>query len=199
MGIAFVTTGSPCYALVPGNDDRPPADSILLKRIACGNQLAMRTLFTRHKLRVYRFILRILQDETLAEDVMSEVFLDVWRQADRFRGGCAVSTWLLAIARNKAVAETRRKRDVALDEELASTIADPDGDPGITLEDKDRRRAIRRCLAKLSPEHRQAIDLVYYHEKSITEAAHILNVPEGTVKSRMFEARKRLAPLVTNG
>jgi len=199
MGIAFVTTGSPSNALVPRPDDRSPTDSLLLKRIACGNQLAMRALFTRHKLRVYRFVLRILQDEALAEDIVSDVFLDVWRQADRFRGGCAASTWLLAIARNKAVAETRRRRDLALDEGIASTIADPGEDPGVTLENKDRKRAIRRGLAKLSLEHRQAIDLVYYHEKSVTEVAHILNVPEGTVKSRMFEARKRLAPLVANG
>jgi len=199
MGIAFVSTESRARALVSEPGSRPPTDGLLLKRIAEGNQLAMRAFFTRHKLRVYRFVLRILQDEALAEDIMSDVFLDVWRQADRFRGGCAASTWLLAIARNKAVAEKRRKRDVALDEDLASTIVDPDGDPGITLEKKDRKRVIRRCLATLSPEHREAIDLVYYHEKSITEVAHILNVPEGTVKSRMFEARKRLAPLVASG
>ncbi|PWT91315.1 MAG: RNA polymerase subunit sigma [Proteobacteria bacterium] len=199
MGIASVTTGSLNRALVHRANDCAPTDVLLLKRIAEGNQLAMRAFFTRHKLRVYRFVLRILQDEALAEDIMSDVFLDVWRQADRFRGGCAPSTWLLAIARNKAVAERRRKRDAALDDDIASTIVDPDGDPGIMLEKKDRKRIIRRGLATLSPEHRQAIDLVYYHEKSITEVAHILNVPEGTVKSRMFEARRRLAPLVASG
>src|ERR1700716_1208087 len=78
-------------------------DEALLREVAKGNQLAMRTLFMRHQVRVYRFILRIVRDADLAEDVVSEVFLAVWRRAGRFEGRSAVSTWLLSIARHKAL------------------------------------------------------------------------------------------------
>src|SRR5258708_24386505 len=78
-------------------------DEALLREVAKGNQLAMRTLFMRHQVRVYRFILRIVRDADLAEDVVSEVFLAVWRRAGRFEGRSAVSTWLLSIARPKGL------------------------------------------------------------------------------------------------
>ena len=75
-----------------------PADELLIGRIARGDRLAMQVLFARHHVRIYRFVLRLLRDEMAAEDVISEVFLDVWRQASRFEGRSAVSTWLIAIA-----------------------------------------------------------------------------------------------------
>ena len=85
------------------------SDEALVRRIARGDQLAMRTLFARHQVRAYRFVLRIVRDEMLAEDVISDVFLDVWRQAGAFEGRATVSTWLLAIARNKAASALRRR------------------------------------------------------------------------------------------
>ena len=69
----------------------------------------MQVLFARHQVRVYRFVLRLVGNQAVAEDLISEVFLDVWRQADRFEGRSAVSTWLLAIARFKALSSMRRK------------------------------------------------------------------------------------------
>jgi len=80
-----------------------PADELLIGRIARGDRLAMQVLFARHHVRVYRFVLRLVGNPSVAEDLISEVFLDVWRQADRFEGRSAVSTWMLAIARFKAV------------------------------------------------------------------------------------------------
>ena len=83
----------------------------------------MQVLFARHHVRVYRFVLRIVRNEAGAEDLISEVFLDVWRQADRFEGRSAVSTWLLAIARFKALSSMRRRPDEELDEEAAFSAA----------------------------------------------------------------------------
>src|SRR5215203_6405497 len=93
------------------------SDEILIGRIASGDRLAMQVLFARHHVRVYRFVLRLVRDESRAEDLISEVFLDVWRQAGRFEGRSAVSTWLLAIARFKALSTLRRRTDVELNEE----------------------------------------------------------------------------------
>jgi RNA polymerase sigma-70 factor, ECF subfamily len=145
---------------------------------------------------VFRFVVRVVRDESMAEDLISEVFLDVWRQAGRFEGRSAVSTWMLAIARFKALSALRRRPDEELDEETASAIEDPTDDPGTTLEKKDKGAMIRKCLVGLSADHREIIDLVYYHEKSVEEVAQIVGIPENTVKTRMFYARKRLAELL---
>ena len=172
------------------------SDEVLIGRIASGDRLAMQVLFARHHLRVFRFVLRLVRDESVAEDLISEVFLDVWRQADRFEGRSAVSTWLLAIARFKALSALRRKPDQELDDEAAEAIEDPTDDPEAALGKKDKAAAMRKCLAGLSAEHREIIDLVYYHEKSVEEVAVIVGIPEATVKTRMFYARKKLGELL---
>jgi RNA polymerase sigma-70 factor (ECF subfamily) len=172
------------------------SDEVLIGRISNGDRLAMQVLFARHHVRVYRFVLRLVRDESVAEDLISEVFLDVWRQAGRFEGRSQVSTWLLAIARFKALSALRRRSDEELDDETAEAIEDPTDDPEIALEKKDKSAAIRKCLERLSAEHREIIDLVYYHEKSVEEVAQIVGIPENTVKTRMFYARKRLAELL---
>ena len=164
--------------------------------MAAGDKLAMHALFARHRTAVYRWLLRFVQNEAAAEDILSEVFLDVWRQANRFEGRSSVSTWLLSIARFKALSARRRRIDAELDETVEATIADPANDPEITLQEKDRGELVRQALIKLSDQHREIIDLVYYHEKSIEECAQVLGIPAATVKTRMFYARKKLAELV---
>ena len=172
------------------------SDEVLISRIATGDRLAMQVLYARHHVRVYRFVLRLVGNPTVAEDLISDVFLDVWRQAGKFEARSAASTWLLAIARFKALSALRRRPDEELDEEAAGAIEDPSDDPGTTLEKKDKGAIIRKCLVGLSADHREIIDLVYYHEKSVEEVAEIVGIPENTVKTRMFYARKRLAELL---
>jgi RNA polymerase sigma-70 factor, ECF subfamily len=172
-----------------------PADEALIGRIARGDRLAMQVLFARHHVRIYRFVLRLLRDEMAAEDVIGDVFLDVWRQASRFEGRSAVSTWLIAIARFKALSLLRKRRDDGLDAETAESIEDAADDPERAVTKLDKGEKLRKCLAGLSPEHREIIDLVYYHEKSVEEVARIVGIPENTVKTRMFYARKKLGEL----
>jgi RNA polymerase sigma factor (sigma-70 family) len=85
-----------------------PSDEALIRRIAGGDRLAMQALFARHQMRVYRYVMRLVRDEHMAEDVVSDVFLGVWRTAGRFEARSMVSTWLLAIARYKALSGVRR-------------------------------------------------------------------------------------------
>src|SRR5215468_5822510 len=85
------------------------SDEALVAKIAAGNRLAMQVLFARHHARIYRFVLRLLGSEALAEDVTSEVFLDVWREAHRSAAPPTVTTWPLAIARYKPPAKPRRR------------------------------------------------------------------------------------------
>jgi RNA polymerase sigma-70 factor, ECF subfamily len=172
------------------------ADEVLIDRIAGGDRLAMQVLFARHHVRVYRFALRLLRDEAASEDMISEVFLDVWRQAGRFEGRSAVSTWLLAITRFKALSYLRRRREAELDEETAEAIEEPSDNPEVAVQKMDKSEKLRACLKALSPEHREIIDLVYYHEKSVEEVAEIVGIPQNTVKTRMFYARKKLGELL---
>src|ERR1051326_5377891 len=172
------------------------SDEALIGRIAAGDKLAMHALFARHHVRVYRFVLRLVREEGLAEDMISEVFLDVWRQASRFERRSSVGTWLLAIARHKALSALRRRREQPLDEAQAAAIADPADDPEAAVAKKDKGEILRNCLNRLSAEHREIIDLVYYNKRSGEEVAAILGIPAGTVKTRMFYARKHLAQLL---
>jgi RNA polymerase sigma-70 factor (ECF subfamily) len=171
------------------------SDRDLLNNIAAGDRLAMRTLYARHYVRVYRFVRRLIDDAFRAEDIVSEVFFDVWRQADRFEGRSQVSTWILAIARFKAISILRQRQNEALDDDVVEAIADQADDPEVALQKKDNSNLLRMCLTHLSPEHREIIDLVYYHGKSVDEAAKIVGVPRNTVKTRMFYARKRISEL----
>jgi RNA polymerase sigma-70 factor, ECF subfamily len=172
------------------------SDEVLIGRIANGDRLAMQVLFARHHIRVYRFVLRMVRNEAAAEDLISEVFLDVWRQAEKFEGRSTVSTWMLGIARFKALSALRRRGDEQLDDETAGAIEDQADDPEIALAKKDKGAVLRQCLTKLSAEHREIVDLVYYHEKSVEEVAGIVGIPEATVKTRMFYARKKLSELL---
>ncbi len=180
MTVAYSQTG--WAAASPGRAAATEtfSDEVLIRRIANGDQLAMRTLFGRHRLPIYRWLLRLVDDEALADDLLSDVFLDVWRKAGSFERRSAVSTWLLAIARHKALSARRRRTE-------------------LVLERKNREELLRHSLARLSPEHGEVIDLTYYHGKSIKEIAEIIGINEATVKSRTFYARKKLAQLVAAG
>jgi RNA polymerase sigma-70 factor, ECF subfamily len=172
------------------------SDEALIARIAAHDELAMQVLFVRHHVRIYRFALRLVRNRQQAEDLVSEVFLDVWRQAAKYQGRSAVSTWLLAIARFKTLSSLRRREEEELDEAAAATIADTGDDPEVAIQKKEQSGILRNCLTRLSPQHREIVDLVYYQGMAIGAAAAIVGIPENTVKTRMFHARKRLSGLL---
>lgn len=172
------------------------SDDMLLESIADGNRTSMHILYCRHNVRVYRFILRIVRDATTAEDLVSQVFLDVWRTAGQFQGRSQVSTWLLSIARFKALTAMRQRRFEDIDQEDVRQIPDGCDTPETSLDRSDTSAILRACVQKLSPAHREIITLVYYHEKSVEEVGQIIGIPQSTVKTRMFYARKQLANLL---
>ena len=171
-------------------------DEMLLRRVAKGDRSAMRIIFLRHQQRVFRFILRIVRNHDLAQDVVSQVFLDVWRIAWRFEYRSRVSTWLLSIARFKAINAMRRPTYQALDESDLSEAVDPIDTPEVSLSRKETSRILRAGVEQLSPVHRQIIYLFYYHDCSVAEVSERIGVPRATVKSRLFYARKHLASVL---
>src|SRR3954453_12007978 len=198
MHQSYVRPGSAAAAVpaIAATAGEYSSDEILVERIAAGDKLAMQVLFARHRTNVYRWLFRFVGNETVAEDLLSDVFFDVWQQAGRFEGRSAVTTWLLSIARFKALSARRRRTDAPLDETIETTVADSADNAEIVLEQKHQAEVLRGALTKLSREHREIIDLVYYHENSVEDCALILNIPVATVKTRMFYARKKLAALV---
>jgi RNA polymerase sigma-70 factor, ECF subfamily len=158
-----------------GDERTRDVDAALIRRVATADRGAMHLLFSRHHLAVYRFVLLRLQHKALAEDVTSEVFLDVWRNAGRFDNRFAALTWILAIARHKAF------------------TAKPRIQPGCSsaaASDDDRVAVLRRCMTRLSAEHREVMDLVYYQEQSIDSVATILSIARGTARMRVLCARR---------
>jgi RNA polymerase sigma-70 factor (ECF subfamily) len=177
-------------------DHARQADIELMRRMAAGDQLALRAVYTRHNMRVFQFIRRWLHDAAAAEDVLADVFIDAWQQAARFEGRSSINTWLCAIARYKAL-NYLRKYPRTEDTSALEDIADESDNPETDLQKSDKGRLLKACLGKLSHEHREVLELIYYHDKSIVEVSEILAIPLNTVKTRMFYARKQLSQLMS--
>jgi RNA polymerase sigma-70 factor, ECF subfamily len=172
------------------------SDEILIALIAAHDKDAMRALFVRHNVRTFRFLLRIVGNAAAAQDLVSEVFIEVWRGAGRFEARSKVSTWILAIARFKAASSRRRKPVDQVEDGTVELIEDPADDPESVAQKSKRNAILRDCLKELSPAHREILDLIYYHEQSVAEVARIVGVSENTVKSRAYYARKQMAQLM---
>lgn len=162
------------------------SDEMLLGQVAMGDRAAFRSLYDRHAERVLRFATSIVRQGHLAEEVLQETMIVVWKRAKTFKGNAKVSTWILGIARNLAFNLLRKEKK---GERLPETrTAEPD--PAKQVETTVH---VERALAKLPEHHREVMHLVFYEEMNLREAAAVLGIPEGTVKSRMHHARKALA------
>ncbi len=167
-------------------------DIDLMERLKKGDQSAMQVLYTRHYQRIYRFIIRQIRDEMMAEDIVNDVFLDCWRQAGKFEGRSAVSTWLTAIAFNKSISYLRKRREAQMGDGQAESMVDEADGPQTLLMKDDKGDQLKEAMDELSTDHRAVIDLAYYHEMGVKEIAQILDIPTNTVKTRLFHARKNL-------
>jgi RNA polymerase sigma-70 factor, ECF subfamily len=193
MQLDHAISGTPSRSPLAGPT---PSDETLIRSIAKGDRDAMRLLFTRHNVRVFRFLLRIVGQHAAAEDLLNEVFLVIWQGAERFEGRSQVLTWILSIARFKALSLLRRRSCAVLDDDIAEAIEDPSADPETVVHGSERSALLKACINELPAPQRQVVDLVYYHEQSIENAAQIIGIPQNTVKTRMFHARKRIAEMM---
>jgi RNA polymerase sigma-70 factor (ECF subfamily) len=173
------------------------SDTALIKQIAGGDRLAMQVLYTRHYGQVLRYVRGVVHNSAAAEDIVSDVFLDVWRKADSYEGRCPVSTWLCAIARHKGVDALRRRTCDPWDDASMALIEDEADGPEASVQKRDTTSIVRQCVEQLSPAHRAIIELVYFHEQTVEEAAKIVGVAGATVKTRAFYARQKLAELLS--
>ena len=168
-------------------------DRELIARIARRDSSALRAFYTLYQVRLFRFLFRIVRNEAIAEELVNDTFIKVWTKAGTFNDQSTVSTWLFTIARNEALSLLRKKSEAELDDEVASQIEDESDTQETSIAKKDKGALMRACIDKLSAAHREIVDLVYYQEKSVAEVAQILDIPENTVKTRMFHARQQLS------
>lgn len=171
----------------------PDSDAVdLLRQVATGSEPAMKQFFDAHHRLVYAFALRRLNDAADAADVLNDVMLQVWRNADRFAGNSKVSTWLLGIANHK-VMDVYRRRGRSNFDELDDSIEDENAElAGSAMALAQDAELVRRCLEKLSASHREVVYLTFYEDMSYPEIAEALSCPTGTVKTRMMHAKKNL-------
>jgi RNA polymerase sigma-70 factor (ECF subfamily) len=172
-------------------------DAALLDRVRSRDSSALRALFQRYYTRLYWFVQRRLHDENLAEEVVADVFFEVWRSAGSFAGASRPSTWIFGIAHFKCVGAHRDRRRhkrasvVPTNVEALHRVAD-DRDPGERLEARDELRLVQRALASLPLDQRTVIELALVRGLPYDQIAEELRIPEGTVKTRVARARARL-------
>jgi RNA polymerase sigma-70 factor (ECF subfamily) len=174
----------------------PIADCELMARVARRDAVALEALYMRHQPRVFRFITRIVRDQAVAEELTNEVFVDVWQHARSYEGRSLATTWLLSIAHNRAISALRKRRDESWDEDEAAGLRDEADISDVVMQKAEKATILRKCINALPAEYREILDLVYYHELSVSEAGSVLGIPEGTVKTRLFTARRRLSELM---
>ena len=176
------------------------SDAELHRAALAGSGEAMAAIYRRHGGLVYRFTLQMSRNETVAEEITQEVFLALLTQMDRFDAGKgALSTWLCGIARRQLWKHLERNDSAVLfdlDDEGAAELGSPNDGPAEVLLRSEAVAAVRAGMNELPPVLREVVILCALEEMSYEEAAQVLNVPVGTVRSRLHRAKARLADLL---
>jgi RNA polymerase sigma-70 factor, ECF subfamily len=172
-----------------------------LRGVGRGERAAFSNLYRHFQTPMKNYVLGLLAgDHATAEDVVNEAFVAIWQQAANFSASGSASGWIRRIVRNKAVDWLRKQREVSMggvaQEAAFNQIADDAKSPHDMLEDASQAHSLRLALAHLSVDHREALWLCYFEERSISEIAIIVECPENTVKTRLFHARKALRSLI---
>ncbi len=170
-------------------------ESDLLAAVAMGRQSAFERLYGLYEKRVYQYVYTLVYDAALAEEIVGDTMLAVWRGAGTFTGTSRVSTWIFGIARHKALdairrASRHRQREVELDG--AADMPNPHDRPDEGVVRDELAAVTQRALAALSREHQEMLRLVFYEELPYEEISSLLRIPVNTVKTRVYYAKQRL-------
>ncbi|MBI5669221.1 MAG: sigma-70 family RNA polymerase sigma factor [Chloroflexi bacterium] len=169
-------------------------DRHLVQAMARGDVRALEELYARHGARLLAYLVGLVDNRQLAEEVLQDVMLAAWRGAASFRGDSRVTTWLLAIARLQALGARRRRYPAVVP--LDDRAAQDDSGLFARVDREAEARALRAALRQLPNDQRETLELIFYHELSGPEAAVLLGVPEGTIKSRLNRAKTSLRRLL---
>lgn len=178
---------------------RTEQEASWIQRIAGGDRHAFEQLYNAYRRRLFGYLRYRIGDAERAEEVTNDVLIEVWKGARGFQGRSRPSTWIFGIAHHKAMSELRKRRTDKVDLETAQTVADGAEGAEDQLLLEDRWDRVLKAIETLSPEHREVVDLTFFHGFSYPEISEIVKCPVNTVKTRMFYARKRLKEMLEGG
>ncbi len=171
-------------------------DEALLARVVRSDQAAFEQLFRRYQKPLFRYLLGMVRHEAVAEELVCEAMTEVWRNAGTFQGRSRVSTWIFAIASNKAMSALRRPQLSEADPEMIARLEDPAPGPADEIGRQELASSVRAAMEHLTPEHRQVVELTFMHGFSYQEIAEVAGCPVNTVKTRMFHAKRYLRDML---
>lgn len=174
-------------------------DFDLIKSCIPNNQQAFGALYHRYEKRVFRYVMTVVADATLAEEILVEVMLAVWKGLKTFQGQSKVSTWIFGIAHHKAVDGLRKVMSQQRGSLPIENIVEfPDSNDG-PLEETNKNRLAEltnRAMMNLSSDHREILHMAFYEEESYLEISGILGIPVNTVKTRVYYAKQQLKKIL---
>lgn len=170
------------------------SEAELLAAVAGGKASAFEQLYRMYEKRVYQYVCTLISDSALAEEVLGDTMLAVWRGASSFAHTSRVSTWIFGIARHKALDAIRRtgKHQSTVGLDGAAEIPAQEDSPADSVHRKEMGWLTQRALSMLSREHREILRLVFFEELPYEEIAVLLSIPTNTVKTRVYYAKQRL-------
>jgi RNA polymerase sigma factor (sigma-70 family) len=179
--------------------DREDDDARLIRLIAAGDEDALTDLYRRHGQVVLSQILFVVEERALGEEILQDTMLAVWRQAGAFRGESRVRSWMIAIARRQARDRLRRKRLQVVDDTALVNRPSPGAGPELAALERADVVDVAAAIGTLGRRHREILGLVFASELTLAEIAEILQIPVGTVKSRLAAARTALSGALHEG
>ncbi len=183
------------------------SDEVLLKRVVAREEAALELLYERHAQIVYNLIMRIVRETSIADELLQEVFWQVWQQASKYRGTGAAAAWIYRIARNKSLDQLRRQsarpqtvetKDETTAEAMLVQIPAENAEVEPITEQNESRRSVREALQQIPDEQRNCLELAYFSGLSQREIAEQTNTPLGTIKTRMRSGMEKLERILSS-
>jgi RNA polymerase sigma-70 factor (ECF subfamily) len=184
---------------VTASHDPVVYDSALLARIAQGDEDAMAAFYREHGRVVFAQVLLVTGERVLAEEIVQDTMLAVWRGARSFRGESSVRSWVIAIARRQTRDRLRARRLRVVDDAVLADLPGPGPGPEILALDRAELAEVRGAIRELAQSHREVLGLAFGSGLSLLEVANVLEIPVGTVKSRLTSARTALNRILEKG
>jgi len=175
------------------------AERALLARIAEGDERALEDLYQRFQPRIMAFANQRLNDLAAASDTLNEVMLEIWKSASRFEGRSSVATWILSITRYRIIDRLRKRGDRVFEDIEESSPADTTANAEDVMAGVGDALSVRTCVERLPPAQREVIHLAFFQELSYSEIARVMDCPEGTVKTRVYHAKRSLKVCLAAG
>jgi RNA polymerase sigma-70 factor (ECF subfamily) len=183
-------------ATFTASDDEPCDDIQLLRRLGQGDESAMAEFYREHGRVVLAHVLLVVGERVLAEEIVQDTMLAVWRGAGSFRGESSVRSWVIAIARRQTRDRLRGHRLRVVDDAFLAEQPGPGPGPEATALDRAELAEVREAIGDLAAPHRELLGLVFGAGLSLPEVAGVLEIPVGTVKSRLTAARTALSRIL---